>query len=98
MGKAMKENEGLLHGLDDHLKREVDDLKALISSTLMDLGGSSNASRFAKVQNLLRKLKGDIHRRDMFEASSQLAETRAMHALERLATMMKSVGPQKIAE
>ena len=96
--KKLNMQEDLLNGLQNSLKKEVDDLKSLLTNTILEIAPNGFSSlKYAKLKALLNKLKGDIKRRDLFEASLAINEIRAIKSLEKLQNSLQ-LGSSKLSE
>ena len=97
IGKELHIHKDLLNDIDKNLKKEIDDLKSLLTNAFLDFG-PSESKQIERVQTLLKKLKRDTHRRDLFEASHDLGEHRSLQALGKVLNILSSLGPSAIAD
>ena len=103
--KQLIDQNTLLHDLQNTLRKEVDDLKCLLSvsnQTDSDNDGKYNNdpdkdSRIKKLVSLLNKLKNDINNRKFYEKSLDTAENKIHNLLRNLIRLLTQ-GPAIIAD
>lgn len=97
LGQKLNDQAGQLNELNDSLKREVDDLKSLIASTVRDIATGNSPSNVLRIKNLLHKLKEDVFRRGEYETNLDAAELQSLQELQKLANILEH-GPLKSAQ
>jgi hypothetical protein len=89
--RQMHIQNDLLHELQGSLKKEVDELKTLLTSGMLNLPQSNPMDGFPnKLSNLLIYLKKDLLSRDTFESTLTLTHQRLGHSLSSLNQLFSS--------
>lgn len=63
-------NQDLMRKLQNTLTKEVDEVKTLLNSTLLELGNGGPEVKLQKLISLLRQVKVDLSTRSIFEANN----------------------------
>lgn len=92
--RRLIDQNDLLESLHASLKREVDELKNLLTTSALEMGGGADKD---KVQSLLNKLKSDINTRASFDIIQQSTSSRILQLLERVSKLL-DVGGRRMAE
>ena len=88
LDRRLIDQNDLLETLHASLKKEVDELKSLITASAIEMGGGSSENRDQKVESLLVKLKSDLNSRAMFDMSAESSSTRALQLLQRIMDLL----------
>ena len=91
----MLQTNDLLTDLRNNLKKEVDDLKTLLQSTVIDMGLTpENMKR--KLNAIYDRIRADCNQRDSFEADFALSEDGTIDMMEQIERLF-SHGAARIA-
>ena len=90
--RRLIDQNDLLETLHASLKKEVDELKSLITASAIEMGGGAGEKTEKKVESLLVKLKSDLNSRAMFDMSAESSSTRALQLLQRIMDLLRDGG------
>ena len=102
--KQLIDQNTLLHDLQDTLRKEVDDLKSLLSISNQTDNSNNNdnkdperESKIKKLHSLLNQLKNDINKRKYYEKNLDTSE-RKIHNMLRNLIRLLTQGPSVVAD
>jgi hypothetical protein len=84
-------NKELVEKMEDTLKKEVDDMKALLNATAMQMSsaGGSEAVKVKKLRQLLEEVKKNVGDRQAFSGNLGMDETAFMNIIEGLQRLLR---------
>lgn len=92
--RRLIDQNDLLETLHASLKKEVDELKSLISASAVEMGGGIGDSKNErKIEALLTKMKSDLNSRAVFDQSLESSNARTLQLLERIMDSLRDGSP-----
>ena len=92
IGRRLIDQNDLLEGLHASLKREVDELKSLLTASAAEMGRCNGleSSKDQKLLSVLTKMKSDLNVREAYESSQRSTVNKVLQQIEHIQKLLNA--------